>query len=58
MSFSGPDITMAAVSQCARYTHAPKRQHEEALERIGQYLKGTKNRGLIFNPKKKKRHRN
>ena len=41
-----------AVSQCARYTHGPKRQHEVALERIGQYLKGTKNRGLIFNPKK------
>ena len=43
------DITMA-VSQCARFTHDPKRSHEKALERIGQYLKGTKNRGLIFRP--------
>jgi hypothetical protein len=50
---SRPDITMA-VSQCSRYTHAPKRQHEKALERIGQYLKGTKKRGLIFNPQKNK----
>ncbi len=36
---SRPDITMA-VSQCSRYTHSPKVQHEKALERIGQYLKG------------------
>jgi hypothetical protein len=50
---SRPDITMA-VSQCSRFTHAPKLQHEKALERIGQYLKGTKNRGLIFNPQENK----
>ncbi len=43
-----------AVSQCARYTCGAKREHEVALERIGQYLKGTKNWGLIFNPKKNK----
>ena len=47
---SRPDITFA-VSQVARYTHHPKRLHEFALERIGQYLKGTVNRGLILNPK-------
>jgi hypothetical protein len=46
---SRPDITFA-VSQCARFTHSPRRSHEKALERIGQYLKGTKNRGLIFKP--------
>jgi hypothetical protein len=40
-----------AVSQCARFTHNPKRSHEEALQRIGQYLRGTRERGLIFHPK-------
>ena len=47
---SRPDITFA-VSQVARYTHNPKRLHEIALDRIGQYLKGTVNKGLILNPK-------
>jgi hypothetical protein len=37
-----------AVSQCARFTHNPKRSHELALEQIGQYLKGTKDQGLIL----------
>ena len=46
---SRPDNTYA-VSQCVRFTHAPRRSHEEALERIGQYLKGTSNEGLIFKP--------
>ena len=46
---SRPDITYA-VSQCARYTHDPKTTHEEALERIGQYLKGTMEKGLILRP--------
>jgi hypothetical protein len=44
-----PDITFA-VSQCSRYTHSPRRSHENALIRIGCYLKGTKERGLIFKP--------
>ena len=47
---SRPDITQA-VSQCARFTHSPKRSHEEALMRIGQYLKGTADKGLILKPK-------
>jgi Reverse transcriptase (RNA-dependent DNA polymerase) len=46
---SRPDITYA-VSQCARFTHSPKRSHERALERIGQYLKGTIPEGLIMKP--------
>jgi len=46
---SRPDITFA-VSQCARFTHSPKRSHEQALERIGQYLKRTANEGLILRP--------
>ena len=46
---SRPDITMA-VSQCARFVHSPKRSHEEALRRIGQYLKKTEDEGLILRP--------
>lgn len=46
---SRPDITYA-VSQCARFVHSPKRIHEEALMRIGQYLKGTVDKGLILRP--------
>lgn len=46
---SRPELTFA-VSQCARFTHSPKRSHEEALERIGQYLKGTREDGLILRP--------
>ena len=44
-----PEIKYA-VSQCARYTHSPKRSHEEALLRIGRYLKGTMEEGLILDP--------
>jgi hypothetical protein len=32
---------------CAIY-HSPKLQHEQALECIGQYLKGTMNKGLVL----------
>jgi hypothetical protein len=46
---SRPDIAFA-VHQCARYTFNPTRRHEIALIRIGRYLKGTMNRGLIMTP--------
>jgi hypothetical protein len=46
---SRPDITFA-VSQCACFTSCPRRSHEQALERIGQYLKGTMNKGLLLLP--------
>jgi hypothetical protein len=46
---SRPDITFA-VSQCARFAHSPRRSHEIALERIGQYLKFTTDQGLILRP--------
>ena len=46
---SRPDLGFA-VSQCARFAFAPKRSHELALIRIGQYLKGTENEGLIMKP--------
>ena len=43
------DISLA-VSQVARYVHSPKCSHEIALERIGSYLKGTSDKGLILQP--------
>jgi hypothetical protein len=46
---SRPDIAYA-VSSCARFVHSPKRSHEIALERIGRYLKGTLDEGLILKP--------
>jgi hypothetical protein len=46
---SRPDIAFA-VHQCARYTFRPTKRHEQVLIRIGRYLKGTINRGLILNP--------
>ena len=45
------DISLA-VSQVARFVHSPKQSHEEALERIGRYLKGTCDQGLILKPDK------
>ena len=36
------------MSQCARFTHNPRRSHEKALIQIGQYLKHTRDKGLIF----------
>ena len=44
-----PDLGFAA-SQCARFSFNPKRSHELALIRIGQYLKKTRKRGLIYKP--------
>jgi hypothetical protein len=44
-----PDITFA-VRQCARYSHNPKQSHAKAIKRIVRYLKGTKDKGMIFNP--------
>ena len=36
------------VHQCGRYSHCPRAIHETALKRIGRYLVGTKEKGLIF----------
>jgi hypothetical protein len=49
LGHSHPDISFAT-HQCARYTHFPKQSHEDALQWIGRYLKGTLGKGLIFNP--------
>ena len=46
---SRPDITYA-VNCAARYMFCPRRSHEEALKRIGRYLKATRHRGLVVNP--------
>jgi hypothetical protein len=46
---SRPDIGFA-VSQAARFSFAPKRSHELAIIRIGQYLKATRDKGLQFKP--------
>ena len=45
-----PDLAYS-VSQAARFMFAPKHSHEQALKRIGRYLCGTANKGLILNPK-------
>ena len=46
---SRPDLGFA-VSQAARFSFNPKRSHELALIRIGQYLKGTRDKGMILKP--------
>jgi len=45
-----PDISFA-VHQCARFCNDPKKSHEAAVKRIGRYLLGTKDKGIIFDPK-------
>ncbi len=48
-SNSRPDIQFA-VHQCARFTHNPRRSHEQAILRICRYLRGTSDKGLMFKP--------
>jgi hypothetical protein len=38
------------VHQCARHCANPKIQHTAAVKRIGRYLLGTKDKGLIMKP--------
>ena len=44
-----PDIAYA-VNSCARYMFNPRLSHEQALKRIGRYLKATRDKGLVLNP--------
>ena len=44
-----PDITYAT-QQCARYSHCPKSEHEQAVKRICRYLHATKDLGMTFRP--------
>ena len=46
---SRPDISMA-VHQTARFCNNPMLSHEQAIMRIGRYLRHTKNREIIFKP--------
>ena len=46
---SRPDLGFA-VSQAARFAFQPKRSHELALIRIGQYLNSTLDKGIIMKP--------
>jgi hypothetical protein len=46
--------TTFSTSQCTRFIHCTKRSHEEALDRIGQYIKATGDKGLILHPKSHK----
>jgi hypothetical protein len=49
LDHSSPDISFA-MHQYAQYIHSPKQSHEDAIKRIGYYLKGTLNKGLILTP--------
>ena len=42
-----PDISYTT-HQCARFTSNPKREHGRALQWLGRYLKGTRDKGLII----------
>ena len=53
-SNSRPDIQFA-VHQCARFTHAPKQSHTNAVKRIVRYLLSTKDKGMTFKPDKEMR---
>ena len=44
-----PDI-LFSVHQCAKYSIDPNKFHEEAVKRIGHYLKKTKDKSLVFTP--------
>jgi hypothetical protein len=44
-----PDLTYS-VSQVARFMFAPNRLHEDAIKRIGRYLVGTWDKGMILKP--------
>ena len=46
---SRPDISMA-VHQCARFSMKPMLSHERAVKRIGRYLLGTREKGIVYNP--------
>jgi len=47
-----PSLDIAyAVNQCARFSSDPKEHHGHAVRWIGRYLAGTKDKGLILNPK-------
>ena len=44
-----PDISFT-ISQVAHFNHSPKQSHATALKMTVRYLKGTKDKGMIFKP--------
>ena len=36
--------------QCARFSTAPKVEHEKAIRHLGRYLAGTRDKGTVFEP--------
>lgn len=48
-SGSRSDIAYAT-HQCARFSAEPKVEHGKAVRWLGRYLKGTRDKGLIFKP--------
>ena len=46
---SRPD-THFTVCQCARFTHDPRRIHNDSVNSICRYLDGTQGKGLNFEP--------
>ena len=48
-SSTRPDI-LFSVHQCAKFNSCPKQSHEEAVKRIGRYLRRTKDNGIILKP--------
>ena len=45
-----PDIAYA-VHQCARFSSDPKIEHAQAVEYLIKYLEGTKDKGIVMQPK-------
>jgi histone deacetylase 1/2 len=45
-----PDLCFA-IHQCARHCINPRLTHEQAIKRIGRYLKHTAEKGLVIKPK-------
>ena len=45
-----PEIAQA-LHQCARFSANPKKSHGKAVRHIGRYLLGTRDKGLILDPK-------
>ena len=48
-----PDIAFIT-HQCARYTSDPRKEHGAAIRWLARYLKGTRNKGIVMNPKSDK----
>ena len=46
-----PDIAYA-VHQCARFSSCPRQSHGEAVHRIGEYLLGNREKGIVIKPDK------